>query len=121
MRHLMSPLDFSVEELDHLLDLAHDIELHPFDSLPDRSRKKAVSSADGSGADSPHGVHCSTDLQLSDEVYYADHVLCAVLCGHGCAGIERKIVIKKTGIPAGFTAGISVFLCYVGIYFSSTT
>lgn len=29
MRHLMSPLDFSVEELDQLLDLAHDIELHP--------------------------------------------------------------------------------------------
>ncbi|MDO4260515.1 MAG: aspartate carbamoyltransferase [Eubacteriales bacterium] len=29
MRHLMSPLDFSVEELDKLLDLAHDIELHP--------------------------------------------------------------------------------------------
>ena len=29
MRHLMSPLDFSVDELDHLLDLAHDIELHP--------------------------------------------------------------------------------------------
>ena len=29
MRHLMSPLDFCVEELDHLLDLAHDIELHP--------------------------------------------------------------------------------------------
>ena len=25
----MSPLDISVEELDHLLDLAHDIELHP--------------------------------------------------------------------------------------------
>ena len=24
MRHLMSPLDFSVEELDHLLDLAHE-------------------------------------------------------------------------------------------------
>ena len=29
MRHLMSPLDFSVEELDQLLDLAHDIEKHP--------------------------------------------------------------------------------------------
>ncbi|MCD8195811.1 MAG: aspartate carbamoyltransferase [Lachnospiraceae bacterium] len=29
MRHLMSPLDFSVEELDELLALAHDIELHP--------------------------------------------------------------------------------------------
>ena len=29
MRHLMSPLDFSVEELDKLLDLAHDIEAHP--------------------------------------------------------------------------------------------
>ena len=28
MRHLMSPLDFSVEELDKLLDLAQDIETH---------------------------------------------------------------------------------------------
>lgn len=29
MRHLMSPLDLSVEELDNLLDLAHDIERDP--------------------------------------------------------------------------------------------
>lgn len=29
MRHLMSPLDFSVEELDKLLDLANDIEMYP--------------------------------------------------------------------------------------------
>lgn len=29
MRHLMSPLDFSVEELDELLDLASDIEKNP--------------------------------------------------------------------------------------------
>ena len=29
MRHLMSPLDFTVEELDKLLDLANDIETHP--------------------------------------------------------------------------------------------
>ncbi len=29
MRHLMSPLDFSVEELDHLLDLAGDIQNNP--------------------------------------------------------------------------------------------
>lgn len=29
MRHLMSPLDFSVEELDQLLDVANDIEMHP--------------------------------------------------------------------------------------------
>ena len=29
MRHLMSPLDFSVEELDQLMDLAADIEKHP--------------------------------------------------------------------------------------------
>ncbi|MDD6615598.1 MAG: aspartate carbamoyltransferase [Lachnospiraceae bacterium] len=29
MRHLMSPLDFSVEELDRLLDLANDIEANP--------------------------------------------------------------------------------------------
>lgn len=29
MRHLMSPLDFSIEELDKLLDLANDIEAHP--------------------------------------------------------------------------------------------
>ena len=29
MRHLMNPLDFSVEELDRLMDLANDIEEHP--------------------------------------------------------------------------------------------
>jgi len=29
MRHLMSPLDLSVEELDKILDLANDIEAHP--------------------------------------------------------------------------------------------
>ena len=29
MRHLMSPLDFSKEELDTLLDLASDIEKNP--------------------------------------------------------------------------------------------
>ena len=29
MRRLMSPLDFSVEELDELLKLAQDIEAHP--------------------------------------------------------------------------------------------
>ncbi|MBQ3794363.1 MAG: aspartate carbamoyltransferase [Lachnospiraceae bacterium] len=29
MRHLMSPMDFSVEELDRLFDLAGDIEKHP--------------------------------------------------------------------------------------------
>lgn len=29
MRHLMSPLDFSIEELDKLLDLANDIEANP--------------------------------------------------------------------------------------------
>ena len=28
MRHLMSPLDFTVEEIDKLLDLAGDIEAH---------------------------------------------------------------------------------------------
>ena len=29
MRHLLSPLDFSVEELDNLLNLAADIEHNP--------------------------------------------------------------------------------------------
>lgn len=29
MRHLISPLDFSVEELDELMDVANDIEQHP--------------------------------------------------------------------------------------------
>ena len=29
MRHLMNPLDFSVEELDKLFDLANDIEKNP--------------------------------------------------------------------------------------------
>ena len=29
MRHLLSPLDFSVDELDRLMDLADDINAHP--------------------------------------------------------------------------------------------
>ena len=29
MRHLMNPLDFSVDELDRLFDLANDIEANP--------------------------------------------------------------------------------------------
>ena len=29
MRHLISPLDFSVDELDRLMDLAGDMEAHP--------------------------------------------------------------------------------------------
>ena len=29
MRHIMSPLDFSVEELEEMMDLASDIEKHP--------------------------------------------------------------------------------------------
>ena len=29
MRHCMSPLDFTVEELDHMMDLASDIEKNP--------------------------------------------------------------------------------------------
>ena len=29
MRHLMSPMDFSVEELEKLMDLAGDIEANP--------------------------------------------------------------------------------------------
>ena len=29
MRHLLNPLDFSVEEIEALLDLASDIEKHP--------------------------------------------------------------------------------------------
>ena len=38
MRHLMSPLDFSVEELDKLMDLANDIEANP---------KKSAHACDG--------------------------------------------------------------------------
>lgn len=38
MRHLMSPLDLSVEELEHLLDLANDIE---------RNLKKYAHACDG--------------------------------------------------------------------------
>lgn len=40
MRHLMSPLDFSVEELDKLLDLAQDIEAHPAKICTCLCRKK---------------------------------------------------------------------------------
>ena len=36
MRHLMSPLDFSVEELDRLMDLAVDIEANPAKYAQDR-------------------------------------------------------------------------------------
>ncbi len=34
MRHLMSPLDLSVEELNQLLDLAGDIEKNPKKNMP---------------------------------------------------------------------------------------
>ena len=39
MRHLISPLDFSVEELDKLLDLANDIENNP-DKYADACKRK---------------------------------------------------------------------------------
>ena len=38
MRHLMSPLDFSVEELDRLMNLAVDIEAQPSTPMPARGR-----------------------------------------------------------------------------------
>lgn len=41
MRHLISPLDFSVEETDRLLSLASDIEKKPFPLRPCMRRKKA--------------------------------------------------------------------------------
>ena len=40
MRHLMSPLDFSVDELDKLLDLANDIEKYPNKHAHACERKK---------------------------------------------------------------------------------
>ena len=40
MRHLISPLDFSVEELDKLLDLANDIEKNPDKYAESCKRKK---------------------------------------------------------------------------------
>ena len=41
MRHLMNPLDFSVEELDQLFDLANDIEKHPDKICPYLRGQKA--------------------------------------------------------------------------------
>ena len=41
MRHLLSPMDFSVEELDNLLDLANDIEKNP-DKYKDCCRGKKL-------------------------------------------------------------------------------
>ena len=41
MRHLISPLDFSVEELDKLLDLANDIENNP-DKYADACKRKKL-------------------------------------------------------------------------------
>ena len=40
MRHLMNPLDFSVEELDRLFDLANRIEAHPASYAHAKERKK---------------------------------------------------------------------------------
>ena len=40
MRHLISPLDFSVEELDELLNLANDIENNPDKYAEACKRKK---------------------------------------------------------------------------------
>ena len=34
MRHLLNPLDFTVEEIDELLAVAHDIEQKPFQVCP---------------------------------------------------------------------------------------
>ena len=43
MRHLISPLDFSVDELEHLLDLASDIEKNPTKySEPCKGKKLAT-------------------------------------------------------------------------------
>ena len=41
MRHLLSPLDMSVEELDSLFDLANDIEKNP-DKYKDACRNKKI-------------------------------------------------------------------------------
>ena len=41
MRHLLSPLDMSVEELDSLFDLANDIENNP-DKYKDACRNKKI-------------------------------------------------------------------------------
>ena len=41
MRHLLSPLDMSVEELDSLFDLANDIEKNP-DKYADACRNKKI-------------------------------------------------------------------------------
>ena len=40
MKHLISPLDLSVEELDQLLDLAQDIEANPKKICPCMRWKK---------------------------------------------------------------------------------
>ena len=58
MRHLMSPLDFSVEELDQLLDLASDIEKHP---------KKYAHACDGKKNWQPVFYEPSTRTRLSFE------------------------------------------------------
>ena len=41
MRHIMSPLDFSVEELDQMMDLAVDIEKHPDNTRMPATAKKS--------------------------------------------------------------------------------
>ena len=52
MRHLISPLDFSVEELDDLLDLASDIEKNP-DNIKKPAKVKGVKAVPNANAIRP--------------------------------------------------------------------
>ena len=51
----------------------------------DRSRQKAVSGGGKSIDRGGSGMHCRSDIQLSDAVYYAGDVLCTIPSRIVCA------------------------------------
>ena len=63
----------------------------------DRCRKKTVSGGSKSIDRGGSGMHCRSDIQLSDAVYYAGDVLCTVSGGLICAEYARTVIEEYKG------------------------
>ena len=123
MRHLMSPLDFTTEELDRLFDLANDIENHPakyahtcdgrilatcfyepstrtrlsFESAMTRLGGRVIGFADATSSSAAKGESVSDTIRVISG--YAD--ICAMR--HPKEGAPM-VAAEKSGIPV-FNAG----------------
>lgn len=118
MRHLMSPLDFTTQELDQLFDLAHDIEQHPekyahacegkilatcfyepstrtrlsFESAMTRLGGRVIGFSDASSSSASKGESVSDTIRIIS--CYAD--ICAMR--HPKEGAPM-VAAQKSGIP----------------------